>query len=255
MNLDLEGYLRSDVYSTLANKICQVLVPLLRPRYTARLEIYLVEDNAPEAEVGILYPDVEVLQVRDALVAALQLTQPGTLATTAAQLTLPVLQPVEVRVPTVEIRDTALNILVTCIEILSPVNQRELRLTGHRQQHQRLDRAGVSSIEIDLLRRGSRPFNHPRLPGVPYLINLTRASSGVVDVWTLELQDRLPVIPVPLRQPDPDVPLDLAAVLSAIYDEAAYDLSIDYRATSPPPLLSESDRLWLENLLAPMRRQ
>lgn len=251
----LEGYLWSDVHSALANKIRQVLVPLLRPRYTARLEIYLVEDNAPEAEVGILYPDVEVLQVRSSPTGALLPNERRALATTPAQLTLPVLQPVEVRVPTVEIRDTALNILVTCIEILSPVNQRELRLTGHRQQHQRLDRAGVSSIEIDLLRRGSRPFNHPRLPGVPYLINLTRASSGVVDVWTLELQDRLPVIPVPLRQPDPDVPLDLAAVLSAIYDEAAYDLSIDYRATSPPPLLSESDRLWLENLLAPMRRQ
>ncbi|MDZ4877375.1 MAG: hypothetical protein CLLPBCKN_006810 [Chroococcidiopsis cubana SAG 39.79] len=249
----LEGYLWSDVHSALANKIRQVLVPLLRPRYTARLEIYLVEDNAPEAEVGILYPDVEVLQVRAASTGALQLTQSGTLATTPAQLTLPVLQPVEIRVPTVEIRDTALNVLVTCIEILSPVNKREPGLTGYRQKRQRLYQAGVNLIELDLLRRGSRPFNHPRLPNVPYLIELTRASSGVVEVWTLGLQDRLPVIPVPLRQPDPDVPLDLAAVFNAIYDEAAYDLSIDYRQAPPPPPLSESDALWLENLLAPLR--
>ncbi|MBD2309306.1 hypothetical protein H6G17_28005 [Chroococcidiopsis sp. FACHB-1243] len=53
MNLDLEGYLRSDVYSTLTNKICQVLVPPLRKRCTARLEIYLVEDNASEAVVDV----------------------------------------------------------------------------------------------------------------------------------------------------------------------------------------------------------
>ncbi|OWY67755.1 hypothetical protein B7486_29585 [cyanobacterium TDX16] len=69
----------------------------------------------------------------------------------------------------------------------------------------------------------------------------------------LKLPDRLPVIPVPLRQPNPDIPLDLATVLNAISDEAAYDLSIDYRATSP--LLSESDVLWLENLLALLREQ
>ena len=53
MNLYLEGYLQSDVYSTLANKICQVLVPPLRKRCTARLEIYLVEDNASEAVVDV----------------------------------------------------------------------------------------------------------------------------------------------------------------------------------------------------------
>jgi len=176
---------------------------------------------------------VEVLQVRSPQAGGIQPNERRAIATTPAQLTLPVLQPVEVRVPTVEIRDTALNVLVTCIEILSPVNKREPGLTGYRQKRQRLYQAGVNLIELDLLRRGSRPFNHPRLPSVPYLIELTRAQSGMVDVWTLELPDRLPVIPVPLRQPDPDVPLDLD--------------------TPPPPPLSESDALWLENLLAPLR--
>lgn len=154
----LEGYLWSDLHLALANKIRQMLVPLLRPRYTARLEIYLVEDNTPEAEVGILYPDVEVLQVRSTPAGALQLTEPSALATTPAPLTLPLLQPVEVRVPTVEIRDTALNVLVTCIEILSPVNKREPELTQYRQKRQRLYQAGVNLIELDLLRRGNRPL-------------------------------------------------------------------------------------------------
>ena len=71
----------------------------------------------------------------------------------------------------------------------------------------------------------------------------------------LKLPDRLPVIPVPLRQPNPDIPFDLAAGLNAIADEAAYDLSIDYRTTPPPPPLSESEALWLENLLAPLREE
>lgn len=251
----LEGYLWSDVHSALANKIRQQLTPKLRPRYTARLEIYLVEDITPEAEVGILYPDVEVLQVKQTETATIPESSKAAIAITPAALTLPVLQPVEIRVPTVQIHDTALNVLVTCIEILSPVNKREPGLTPYRQKRQRLYQAGVHLIELDLLRRGTHPFNHPRLPNIPYLITLTRSGSGTVDVWTLKLQDSLPIIPVPLRYPDPDVPLELSLALNDIYDEAAYDLSIDYRLSPPPPALSESDNRWLENLLAPFRRQ
>ena len=52
---------RPDVHNALANKIRQLLTPLLRPRYTARLGIYVVEDTAPEGDIGIMYPDVEVM--------------------------------------------------------------------------------------------------------------------------------------------------------------------------------------------------
>jgi hypothetical protein len=60
----LEGYLWPDVNSALASKIRQQLTPLLRPKYIARLEIYLVEDPFPEGEIGIMYPDVEVLEAQ-----------------------------------------------------------------------------------------------------------------------------------------------------------------------------------------------
>ncbi len=45
MNLYLEGYLWPDVHNALASKIRQQLTPKLRPRYTARLEVYVVEDR------------------------------------------------------------------------------------------------------------------------------------------------------------------------------------------------------------------
>jgi hypothetical protein len=57
----LEGYLWPDVPQALASKIRQQLTPLVRPRYTARLAVYVIEDRTPELEVGIMYPDVEVL--------------------------------------------------------------------------------------------------------------------------------------------------------------------------------------------------
>ena len=52
---------------------------------------------------------------------------------------------------------------------------------------------------------------------------------------------RLPVVPVPLAAPDPDVPLDLQGALAAIYDEAAYELSLDYDQPPPPPELSADE--------------
>ncbi len=251
----LEGYLWPDVHNALASKIRQQLTPKLRPRYTARLEIYLVEDTAPEGEIGILYPDVEVLQVQQTTAttpspAPLPSIGRSSVATTPAPLTLPVIQPVKVRIPSIEIRDTANNVLVTCIEILSPVNKREPGLTPYRQKRQRLYQANVHLIELDFLRRGTHPFNHPRIRASPYIITLTLAQSGVVNIWPVGIQESLPTIPLPLRLPDPDIPLDLSSALNAIYDEAAYDLSIDYSQPPPPPPLSEVDTCWMEALLA-----
>jgi Protein of unknown function (DUF4058) len=252
----LEGYLWVDVHNALANKIRQQLAPKVQPGYTVRLEVYLVQDTAPEGEIGILYPDVEVLCQKSALPGSTRSPLPvesGNLLVTPASLTLPLMPPVDVRITSVEIRDTASNTLVTSIEILSPVNKREPGITPYRQKRQRLYNANVHLIEIDLLRRGTRPFVHPRLPAVPYLMTLTRAQAQEVEMWTIALQDPLPVIPVPLRSPDADVPLDLAAALRDIYDEAFYNLSIDYGQSPPQPALTEEDLAWMDALLAPFR--
>lgn len=62
--------------------------------------------------------------------------------------------------------------------------------------------------------------------------------------------EALPIVPVPLRSPDADVALDLSAALAATYDEAAYDLSIDYGQEPPLPELSAVERQWLRGRLA-----
>ena len=59
----LEGYLWPDVHSALAYKIRQQLAPQIQPKYVARLEISVIEDYSPEAEIGIMYPDVKVIKV------------------------------------------------------------------------------------------------------------------------------------------------------------------------------------------------
>ena len=60
----LEGYLWPDVHHRLATQISDQLTPQLRPRYVAHIEIQVVVDDEPEGEVGIMYPDVEVVRAR-----------------------------------------------------------------------------------------------------------------------------------------------------------------------------------------------
>ena len=264
----LEGHLWPDVHTALATAMRQRLVPLVRPRYTVRLGVYVVEDSTPEAEVGIMYPDVEVLLGVGTSPASGQAgsgrrpaspyeegarPSDGTAGPVApggapAPLIIPVLSPVEVRLVTVEIRDAVADTLVTAIEILSPVNKTGEGLVNYRRKRQRLYRAGVHLLEVDLIRRGTRPVVHPRIPPVPYLVVLTRALAATMAVWPIRLQDRLPVVPVPLRPPDVDVDLDLQATLATVYETAAYELSVNYQVPPPPPL-SDDDARWVAELL------
>ena len=79
---------------------------------------------------------------------------------------------------------------------------------------------------------------------------LTRAQTKQIDLWPLQLQDSLPTVPVPLNQPDGDVPLSLSEALAAIYEEAAYELSLNYSQPPPPPSLSKSDTQWMQERLS-----
>ena len=74
-----------------------------------------------------------------------------------------------------------------------------------------------------------------------------------VEVWPITLQEKLPTLPVPLRAPDPEAILDLSAALRTIYDNAFYQLSIDYTQDPPPPPLSTEEMAWLSTQLTRYR--
>ena len=42
--------------------ISELITPLISPKYLASVEPYTVEDDATQTELGIIYPDVAVLQ-------------------------------------------------------------------------------------------------------------------------------------------------------------------------------------------------
>lgn len=236
----LEGYLWPDVHNALANKIRQFLAPQIRPKYAARLAVYTIADSVPESEIGILYPDVEVVKTPQ-LQAIARSQADRSRAIAEPSVVLPVRRSVQVRLTRVEIRDTANNRLVTAIEILSPANKRGTGLDAYQKKRQQFYRAEVHLLELDFIRRGTRPFSRARLPDTPYCIALTRSPANQIEFWPVELFEPLPIVPVPLQAPDKDVPLDLQTAIAAIYEEAAYDLSLDYTQLPPPPALSAEE--------------
>ncbi len=253
----LEGYLWVDVHQRIATKLSQMLTPLLRPKYVARLAISIIKDEPGEEEIGIMYPDVEILTATAREAAAVYQTSPALADADASTIVAPLFLPVyiEYKQVIVEIRDRGMNELITSIEILSPANKRHPGFSNYRDKWTRLYHAGVSILEIDLLRRGTRILPSDRIQHAAYLVTLTRAFADRSELWPLRLADRLPVVPVPLRDPDEPVPLDLQAALNAIYEEAAYDLSINYREPPAPPPLSQQDEKWIRKLLKTARAQ
>jgi hypothetical protein len=234
-------------HNDLAAEIQSALNGSLDPRYVAWLTSYATYEVLEIAEVRSIQPDLSVWQPqppRDSASGGV-----ATLAPAPVQSAVPMEVPI--RLSRVEIREVASEQLVTVIEILARVNKRP----GHPayREYDRKRRAVLRSdvhlLEIDLLRSGKRRPLHPPVPVAPYYVLLCHAERRPrADVWPIQLWDALPVLPVPLLEPDPDVPLDLAAVVKSVYDRGPYRRVIDYREPPPPPL-SDAEAAWLDAYL------
>ena len=255
----LEAQLWPDVHQRLATQIAGLLAPQLRPHYVARLATRYVAELAGMGPVRIFYPDVDVSVAKPA-------HEPVTTYEPAAMLAPPLSspplvltqrEPPRIKLISVEIRDTQGDRLVTSIEILSPINKRADGFAEYQAKRWLVIDSPAHLLEIDLLRQGYRPVSfervdekdRPLVEQAAYFLFLTRSDSRQkVETWPVSLRDELPVVPVPLLAPRPDAGLDLGTALRRIYDEAAYDLSIDYGQPPDPPLTGD-DADWADALL------
>ena len=69
------------------------------------------------------------------------------------------------------------------------------------------------------------------------------------------MAETLPLVPIPLLEPDPDVCLDLGAVVASAYERGAFDRDIDYRQPPPPPPLTAEEAAWVEARLGEQDRR
>jgi hypothetical protein len=253
----LEGEMWQEFHATLAGEIRAQLLPHLRPKYVALLEKRYVLDRpifgiSQPTRAPIIYPDVHV--VHPASQAAPFSTRGGSVAVmepTVELLNFP-LDPIPVT--SIEIRDIANRLLVTAIEILSPVNKRGEGAREYNERRDHLLESTAHILEIDLLVQGIRIALEGDLPLAPYYVYLSRANRRPkTQVWALPLQDPLPVIPVPLLAPDADVPLDLQAAVDACFALVGYEDLLDYRSPLPAGHSAE-DAAWVQALLQASER-
>ncbi len=239
----------SDFHHGLADEIRAQLNTQIQPNYYATAVIYVTYDviEVAQPKPRAVSPDVSVWRTD------LDSPKPGA----AAVIDPPAAQSVALmetplRLANVEVREAGTDTLVTAIEILSPINKRS---GPERQKYLRkrreLLRSEVHIMELDLLRGGERSPLETPLPPAPYYVTLARTDNRpYVDVWPIQLEARLPVLPVPLITPDPDVPLDLGAIVQMVYERGGYATRIDYRQPVPPPPLEPEQQAWVEQLLA-----
>lgn len=157
--------------------------------------------------------------------------------------------PDEVRITWVEIRALPDLELVTAIEVLSPVNKswqgRQVYLDKRDKLH---DSRKVNLVEIDLLLGGpSLPMKQRIEPGGYYAIVARAARLPVAEVYRWTIRDPLPRLPIPLREPDPDVVIDLAALVGRVYELGRYHRTLRHDLPPPEGLpITPEDRAWLQ---------
>jgi hypothetical protein len=224
------------------------LRPLLRPRYIAAIEERVFVEGPHQRE---FIPDVLLKRGRPS-------RERGGTAILDAD------EELEVRIADLEMHESYLEILdshngqrvVTVLEVLSPAN----KYAGPgRDSYSAKQREVLTSqthlIEIDLLRRGPHALAVPewlarQSASYDYLICVNRAE-GRRDRFRLyprQLRQRLPRIRVPLADDDPDVVLDVQAVLEQTYEAGSYRERLRYDRPCVPPLSAE-DQTWADGLI------
>ena len=242
----LEGSEWTSVHAELSSEIARQLSPKLRPKYIARTSRRFVTEMPDDVEIvtGEIYPDVSVYDAGhngNGIETTVAIAPPV--------LQLPTIMPSRIPHVTIEIRDVTNRELVTAIEVLSPTNKRGDGYREYLDKRRRVHGSMAHLLEIDLLRKGNRvPMQRP-LPPAPYFVFLSRAERRpMTEIWPIQLDARLPIVPVPLLAGDTDVALDLQLALNTVYDLLNYDLSVDY--THPPEVPFEGEAaIWANAIL------
>ncbi len=146
--------------------------------------------------------------------------------------------------------------LVTVIEVISPTDRESGRAAFLAKRNDYIA-AGVNVVEVDLLRGGRRLIdieptayqNRYGHVGEHYTVCTIRSALPQRrEIYICALRERLPVIRIPLRHSDPDVPLDVQSLVDEVHVSGRY-WKLDYRRNLEPAL-NAADQAWIEERVA-----
>jgi hypothetical protein len=222
----LEAHWR-DVHASLVIYARDALQSVLPSPLRARVEESVLLETPQGLGDHPLFPDVRVVEYAPR--RGLQARAKAGAA--VAEPLLVEIEPEPVTETFLEIIDREIgNRVVSVIEFLSPSNKSP---GPNREQYLRKQREICSSdanlVEIDLNRFGVHtlafPLGHLK-PHVrtAYMACVRRTTRrDKAEVYPMPLWERLPVVKVPLRPDDTDVPLDLQALVEQCYRNGGYE--------------------------------
>ena len=246
----LQPYWR-EVHHSLCTYARDALQPQIRPKLFARLEERLVVEADDADGPRMIVPDVRVEEFRggDPVPAGVLLAddEPMVLRVIASEPAY------EAFIRIVDPADG--NRLVTVIEFLSPSNKRPgVGLDQYRRKQEECRQAGVSLVEVDLVRAGRWSLqiplaNVPRGRRAPFNVCVHRGwADDLYEVYAVTLNRPLPKVRIPLRRGDADAVIDLQVLLAQAYDNGLYADLVDYAADADPPLAGDA-AAWADRLL------
>jgi hypothetical protein len=234
-----------DVHNRLIAAIADAMTPLLVPKYYISLESRILSVPLEEsAAIGI--PDLTVLSSRPD--APLGAAQPDEAVVGVIEVEIPMED--EVRETYLEVHDVRTRRMVTLIEVLSPANKiaRKGR-AKYEAKRARVFRSMTNLVEIDLLRAGKpMRFNRAEVRSDYRILVSRERQRPRAQLYAFGVRDPIPSVPLPLLRGDAEPPMDLGAILHALYDRAAYDLRLSYDQPPVPPL-PEGDAAWANEVI------
>lgn len=238
------------VHARLVVAIANQIQPRLDPRYIASVEERVFIEG-PQQRI----PDVWIQKPSDEPAAGAELPESTTRSDVDTAVIVEV-EELEIHQKRIEILDVYNDMkLVTLIEVLSPTNKRPG--PGHEsylaKQQEILER-DCHLVEIDLLREGERVLSIPQwrlqqYGPFHYVVCISRWPRRTrFEVYPRQLREPLPRVAIPLDEPDPDVALDVQAVLNMVYIEGRYARRLRYDEPCQPPLDDELQQ-WADTCL------
>jgi hypothetical protein len=245
----------SDVHATLIALIKEALQPSLPRSLRARSEERVLLESDEEERVQTYRSDIAVIDAgSERRVPRRHASAGGSTAT---------IEPVIVELDYAPLIDRYIyicditngNRVVTAIEILSHWNKAAGNLNKHYVKKLEDYRRGqVSVVEIDLLREPPRTWLPVKPQSIPserhaeYVVCIQRAwANSQWDAYPISIRQPLPRIPIPLRQTDAEIGLELQPLIEHVYVAGGHD-DIDYGKPCIPPLEGDN-AAWAKELL------
>lgn len=233
-----------DFHITLIVAMRAEINAVLPQGYVASADRHVWIEDPESGDVGLRDPDVFISRTK----AKGRIKKSRRAVAVAEPHTITLPRQAHKGKPFLKITDSRERRVVTAIELLSPANKAPGNdRDSYLEKREEYFGAGINLVEINLLRKGRCPPLGQPSSGDYYILVCKARDLPKADIWRFSVRQPFPDVFVPLRSSE-SIPFNLRRSVDRTYEEARYDVEIDY-AKPPFPRLDEKDAAWARDLI------